>query len=154
MFDWISVQDAARKLGISERQVRNWIRQGKLQADKNGGMWHIYNFSEAVNGNSETVGGNGDRLRATSEDSGSAEVEFLRRQITSLQKQNERLLEQNEELLRQLDDSKQRSDTIILKLTDQIEQRTLLLEDLRTKPRWWQFWKRRVNGLKNNWEKS
>ena len=41
MADWITVKDAAGKLDIAERTVRHWIKQGKLTAKKDKGIWLI-----------------------------------------------------------------------------------------------------------------
>jgi excisionase family DNA binding protein len=77
MENWIDVSEAAEQLGISERQVRNWIRDGKLKAEKINSKWRI-------DGNLE---------------------------VTS---------------------------TIILSLTQQLERKTVALEDMRNKSSFWQ----------------
>ena len=38
---YVSVAEAARKLGLSERAVRQWITAGKLEAERNGRTWRI-----------------------------------------------------------------------------------------------------------------
>ena len=38
---YVSVAEAARKLGKSDRAVRQWIASGKLEAERNGRSWRI-----------------------------------------------------------------------------------------------------------------
>lgn len=38
---YVSVAEAARKLGKSDRAVRQWIHSGKLEAERNGRSWRI-----------------------------------------------------------------------------------------------------------------
>ena len=41
MADWLSVQSASRKAGVSDRTIRNWIAKGTLTAKKERGQWLI-----------------------------------------------------------------------------------------------------------------
>lgn len=41
MSEWITVNSASRKAGVSDRTIRNWIAKGKLQAKKEHGQWLI-----------------------------------------------------------------------------------------------------------------
>jgi excisionase family DNA binding protein len=111
MENWIDVSSAAEQLGISERQVRNWIRDGKLKAEKVNSKWRI-------DGNLEVTEGN------PTEALNSDEVEWLRQQV--------------EELQAELSETRKRSDTIILSLTQQLERKTVALEDMRNKSSFWQ----------------
>ena len=65
--EWITVKSASRKVGVSDRTIRNWIAKGKLSAKKKGNRWLIdesslseggeetgKNISEEV-GRSETI---------------------------------------------------------------------------------------------------
>jgi excisionase family DNA binding protein len=109
MENWIDVSEAAEHLGISERQVRNWIRDGKLKAKKVNGKWRIDGSLEVTDGN-------------PSDSDDASEVEWLRRQV--------------EELQEELSETRKRSDTIIMQLTQQLENQTLALEDLRHRSLW------------------
>lgn len=51
MADWLSVQSASRKAGVSDRTIRNWIAKGKIQAKKERGQWLIDPGSLAEIGN-------------------------------------------------------------------------------------------------------
>lgn len=39
--EYLTVAEAARKLGLSDRAVRQWIASGKLEAERNGRSWRI-----------------------------------------------------------------------------------------------------------------
>lgn len=41
MADWITVQSASRKAGVSDRTIRNWIAKGRITAKKERGIWLI-----------------------------------------------------------------------------------------------------------------
>lgn len=41
MADWLSVNSASRKAGVSDRTIRNWIAKGKITAKKERGQWLI-----------------------------------------------------------------------------------------------------------------
>ena len=109
MTNWMSVSEAAEHLGISERQVRNYIKDGKLKAEKTNGKWCIDGSLEVTEG------------KPTEADH-SDEIEWLRRQV--------------EELQAELSETRQRSDTIILQLTQQLDKQTLMLEDMRNRSLW------------------
>ena len=109
MDNWIDVSEAAERLGISERQVRNWIKDGKLKAEKSNGKWHIDGSLEVTEGN-----------RAESDNSD--EVEWLRQQV--------------EELQAELSETRKRSDTIIMQLSKQLDKQMLMLEDMRNRSLW------------------
>lgn len=58
MKEWISVAEASRKAGVSDRTIRNWIAKSKLSAKKEKGQWLIDEgaLSEIGNEVSDTVG--------------------------------------------------------------------------------------------------
>ena len=39
--EWISVQEASVRLGVSESSVRRWLAGDKLEGTKPGGVWRI-----------------------------------------------------------------------------------------------------------------
>jgi len=119
----LTLAEAAHKIGKSERTVRRLIKDGKIQAEKVGAIWQISDLGglepPAEAGETADVGGG---LPALAEQLRS-EVEYLRKQ--------------NEELRKELQQSRVRSDTIILQLTEQRK----LLEDLREP--FWRRWRRK-----------
>ena len=118
----MTLAEAAQKIGKSERTVRRLIKDGKIQAEKVGGVWQISDLAglepPAEAGETADVGGG---LPALAEQLRS-EVEYLRKE--------------NEELRKELQESRMRSDTIILQLTE----RRKLLEDVRQP--FWRRWRR------------
>jgi len=122
MEKYYTVSEASEILGISERQVLNWIHDSKLDAKKDGRTWLIFSDLAKFNGNEKVD------FRSPSE-----QLKFLNRQIGEIKERNSELLQLNSELLRQLDETKQRSDTIILHLT---QQNQILLENLRNRSLW------------------
>ena len=111
-----TVSEVAELLNLTERAIRERIKQGTIDAEKNGKSWQIPS----------------DQFRTTSEEPNEtqsaldilqSENEFLKRQITEKDRQ---LQESNE--------ARERSDQIIFKLSTQIEKQQLQLEDL-SKPK-------------------
>ena len=111
-----TVSEVAELLNLTERAIRERIKQGTIDAEKNGKSWQIPSA----------------QFRATSEEPDEtqsaldilqSENEFLKRQITEKDRQ---LQESNE--------ARERSDQIIFKLSTQIDKQQLQLEDL-SKPK-------------------
>ena len=111
-----SVQEAAELLNIAERTVLDWIHKGKLNAEKDGKSWRI--LDDLTNSNGTAKHG-----------SDAAMIEWLK-------KQNEEFQAQNAELMRQMEENQKRSDMIIMQLTRQLENNTLMLEDMRKQSLW------------------
>lgn len=119
----MTIQETCQRLGKSESTVRRWIRSGKLTATKANGINQIpdeevealsYNMADDRSMTGEVTGQ--DELIAELR----SEVEYLRQELK---------------------DTKERSDTIILNLTRQLEQSQRLLE-YKQAP-WWRRWFRR-----------
>lgn len=56
--DYLTTEEAAKALGSSPDYVRRMLRNGKLRADKKGGIWLIYrdaveSYKAAVKGKSK-----------------------------------------------------------------------------------------------------
>jgi len=132
MNKFYSVSEASKKLGISERQIRNWIHKGRLEAEKVKGIWQIYSDFSKFSGN-----GNGNQTEEKEEafpvsDEPSDEVIWLRERVENLESQVI-------ELQQQLGETKERSDTIILQLTSRLESKQKQLEDFRERSLWRRF---------------
>ena len=113
---YISVAEAARKLKISDRAVRQWIHSGKLEAERNGRAWQIL-ASSLGNGSSSEVD-----FPITSQMQ--SEIDHLRNELAAKNRQLESLT-QSLSHAHQLVAISQKS---IQQLT---EQNQLLLEDRR-----------------------
>jgi excisionase family DNA binding protein len=119
----MTIQEASQRLGKSESTVRRWIRQGKLTATMVGGVYDI----------PETVVN--DYLN---DQSMTRQVEGVDQpMIDQLKAENEYLKER----IQELEDARQRSDTIVLQLTRQLEQSQRLLEYHRDP--WYRRWFRK-----------
>lgn len=127
----LTVQECAQRVRRSEETVRRWIRNGKLPATLKDGQYIIKE----------------EDLLATSlvtqDDDNNAQnvahfqevIELLQTQVEHLKNELENKEKHITELESQLAESSQRSDTIILQLTQQLEKKDLLLEDLRVEKR-------------------
>jgi len=105
----MTIQQACQRLGKSESTIRRWIRSGKLTATKVDSVWDI---PEA----------------AVSDLSSDKQAEGIDQEPEAMLG---RLLEENEylkERIQELEGARERSDTIILQLTRQLEQSQRLLE--------------------------
>jgi len=125
--EWITTSEAADLLKISARQVRERIQQGKLNARRNGHKWQVHSSlsAEIAEVEEPPSGGQSEAVRRLEE-----QVRHLQEDKVYLQKELTRKDEQ-------ADQAKERSDTIILQLTRQLEQQQQLLEYRRAP-----FWKR------------
>lgn len=124
----MTIQEACQRLGKSESTVRRWIRSGKLKATIVEGVYDIPESAihELVNDQA-----------MTSQVEGTDQVLI------------EQLRSENEYLRKELSDTKERSDTIILQLTRQIESQQRLLE-YHQEP----FYKRWFRGRANRQKKG
>lgn len=112
----MTLAEAAQKLGKSESSVRRLITQGKIEAERTGRSWKVTDLGE---------------LKPAATDAGLEAI------VEQLRSENEYLREENRQLRDQLEQSRLRSDTIILNLTEQ----RALLEDLRQP--FWRRWRRK-----------
>lgn len=120
----MTIQEACQRLGKSESTVRRWIRSGKLAATMVSGAYDIPETAvNALSNDKQVVG-------IDQEPEGAV--------IVRLRDENEYLKQRVEEL----EQARERSDTIILQLTRQLEQSQRLLEYHQSP--WWRRWFRRV----------
>lgn len=112
----LTLAEAAQKIRKSESTVRRLIREGKIEAERVGRSWIVTDLGD---------------LKPAATD---AAVEAI---VEQLRSENAYLREENRELRGQLEQSRVRSDTIILNLTE----RRALLEDLRQP--FWRRWRRK-----------
>jgi hypothetical protein len=111
----LTVSEYCSKFAVAESTVRYQIRTGKLQSELVEGIIHIIVLDSEIN--------------AISQENHSELIAFLRRQIEYLQQELSQALQRE-------DESRQRSDTIILQLTRQFEEQTRLIEDMRHRSMW------------------
>ena len=115
----MTIQDARQRLGKSESTIRRWIREGKLTATKVGGVWDIGDAAVDALSNDRSP------ARVDQEPEGAV--------LTQLREENQYLKER----IQQLEHARERSDTLMLQLTRQLEQSQRLLDGHREP-----FWRR------------
>lgn len=127
----MTIQEACQRLGKSESTVRRWIRSGKLKATRVKGVYDIPEsaihelvndkaFDQSVEGVDQVLI---EQLRS--------EVEYLRGELKAERENSEQ--------------AKERSDTIILQLTRQLESQQRLIE-YHQEPFYKRWFKRRRKG--------
>jgi len=122
MAKYVKVSEYAFKEGIHERTVYRRIANNEVASKKINGVLHVKVDEEQKKEPDEDF----DKSALLSENSHlKEEVEYLRDQ-----------LEKALETIDRMQEDRQRSDTIIMQLTKQLEQQTLLLEDMRDHSLW------------------
>ena len=137
MAEWMTTAEAAEALGVSERQVRNKVKSGKLKAKKQGNRWLIdRSLTEAETEMQDT---DSEVSELPTEIAASAEL------LSRLEADNEWLRHRVDQFGTELaetrkagEEANQRHDTIVLQLTRQLEQSQRLLA-YRQSP-WWRRW--------------
>jgi len=115
--EWITVKDAAKLRQCAERTIIDKIHKGVLQGKKDGRRWLVLvDLSEIPAAN----------LPQNAEDSGI--ISILKVELQERNDQVNKLQEQLEKMRQDAADASERSDTIILGLT---QQNQLMLEDKR-----------------------
>ena len=118
----MTIHEVCQRLGKSESTIRRWIREGTLTATKVNGVWDISEemVNDCSNGG-QTVG---------SDQSVDGTVQQLRSENDYLK-----------ERIQELESARERSDTLMLQLTRQLEQSQRMLE-AHSAP-WWRRLRRR-----------
>ena len=139
MATFVKVSEYAQQQNVDRATVYRWIKNSDVAAKEIDGVLHV------------NVDGDGTEVNATHE-TPIQQIRYLKELVDSLQTQLSQALATIDDMRQNYDktiqqiqadaeSSKERSDTIILQLTQQVEQLTqqnrLLLEDLRPKRRWW-----------------
>ena len=107
MEKWVTTSEASRLLDVTERTIQRHIKEGKYQSKLEDARRYV--LIEL----SDDAPTNDGQLVVTLQ----SEVEYLRSELS--------------EVRRDAVGEKERSDTIILQLTKQLENQTLMLEDTR-----------------------
>ena len=116
----MTIQEAGQRLGKSESTIRRWIRTGKLTAAMINGAWDIPEAVVNDLSNDQQPVGNEQSLV-----------------MDQLRSENRYLKER----IQELEEARERSDTIILQLSRQLEQSQRLLEH--HKAPWWRRWSKK-----------
>lgn len=117
----LSISEAAKLLGVSEKTIRNRIKRGEIIAELVNGKYAIKesDLLDMQNGNQ---GGNVSTLSLIEQLK--SENEYLRKELSKAQEE--------------LSEVRQRSDTIIITLTQRLDEQITMLEDMRQRQPLWQ----------------
>jgi hypothetical protein len=112
MSNYVKVSEYAKQKGVTTRTVYRWSQKGDIEVEDINGVLHVKLDDESDNDNDiiSTLRSENGHLKS--------EIGFLRAR------------------LEQAEEDRQRSDTIIMQLTRQLEQQTLMLEDMRQQSLW------------------
>ncbi len=120
MTEWITVKEAAKRLLVSERNVRFKIQTGRLKAKRDGRKWLVHiSLSPAL---SDNIGQGMDTP---------SDTEYVRMFEAEIEKRDRQIEEKDKQIIKlqnDLSEASQRHDTIVLQLTRQLEQSQRMLE--------------------------
>ena len=137
--EWLTMADAASVLGISVRTLHRRLAAGVFETKTDNGRKYVL-----VPEDCQYVedGRQNDNL------ADNALIEHLKETIKEKDKQIERLQKTLDDALQESANSRERSDTLFLRLTQQMEEQKLLIEDMRQRNGMWQRIKARL-GMDN-----
>ncbi len=120
----MTIQEACQRLGKSESTIRRWLRQGKLEAIKVHGLWDIP--EAAINDylNDQSPAGSDQSNDQADDQSPVGDDRANDQMIDRLKEENSYLKER----IAEMDAARERSDTLMLQMTRQVEQSQRLLE--------------------------
>ena len=138
---WVSRAVACQVIGISERTLRRHIQEGKIQSRRDGNrVFVLVDIADTETVNSDQSADISGHIADTPLlDQIQKENELLRQQLTEKDKQIGKLQEE-------ISEHSQRTDTIIMQMTRQLEvsQRMLESSEQKAKRSWWsRLWKRK-----------
>ena len=107
----MTVQEYSDKHGISPRTVYRWIEEGQVKAKKVGNMWQVISPDKDF----------ACQLEQTIERQ-EKEIDYLRIELSQANQT--------------ISEMQQRHDMIVMSFTKQLEQQTLLIEDMRQRSLW------------------
>ena len=135
----LTVNEFASQMRISVPTVYRWIREGKVEFEKIDGVLHVIVTQELIDNYASIEIDNTTQVLLKQLQQ---ENEFLRAELKKALDQLEESRQSHNTTIQQMQqdfaEAQQRSDTIILQLTRQFEQQTVLLEDMRNRPSFWQ----------------
>ena len=124
----LSISEVAKLLGVSEKTIRNRIKRGEIIAELVNGKYAIKE-SDLLNTENGNQGGN-------------VSTQALLEQLKS---ENEYLRKELSKAQDELSEVRQRSDTIIITLTQRFDDKIKMIEDMRQRQPLWQRVKARFS---------
>ncbi len=131
---WVIMSQACLILGVSRRTLTRWVKQGKIESKLDGNRRLIL-VSQAE----KDMSHDGSEVRQDVSDMSQQAL------IDQLKSENQYLKEENEYFRNELKETKERSDTIIMSLTKQLENQRLALAEHKEQDRgvWFRRWFKR-----------
>jgi len=126
MTEYTKVPEYAKIKGVHERTVYRWIEKGDINARTIDGVLHVEVDSD----------GDNDKKKVAIYQSENSQ---LRKDIEYLKRRLELAFETIDNLSEERQKAQERSDTIILQLTRQLETKQKQIEDLRERSLWRRF---------------
>jgi transcriptional antiterminator len=126
--DWLTLTEAAAKLGISERTLQRRIADGAFQTKAEHGRKYVLLTDDSDDTTTDS------QINMSDKD---LIIEMQRQQI-------EHLKQLLDDTLQDVRESKERADTIILTLTRRLDEQVKMLEDMRQRQNIWQRVKARI----------
>jgi len=123
MSEYLKVPEFAKIKNVHERTVYRWIKTGDINARTIDGVLHV-ELDDNSNNDSDIV------ARLKSENS------HLRYQVESLQRYLEKAQKAIDTMSEERQKVQEQSNMIIMQLTKQLEQQTLMIEDMRHRSLW------------------
>ncbi len=139
----MTVSEYAKQHGLSEETVRRYIRCGKVSAIKEGRSYSIIENTTTHNANTTEILQQLLENKDVQIEQLQARVDHLKQLLSEkdgligqLHSESEHIQMTLDEVIQEGRESRERSDTIIMQLTKQLENQTLMLEDLRNHSLW------------------
>lgn len=135
----MTIQEASKKLGVSERTIRRWIKSGKLKAGKQGGRVRIL-LAESVESTSKQPEKRttDDRSDVRTDDHLQDIIRIKDEQIAKLEKDKQRLEKRVDKLDTRLEEMEQRTNFLISQIPLLANPKADIVEadsvDIRTEP--------------------
>jgi len=135
----LTIPEYCRKFAVAESTIRYQVRTGKLQSELIDGQIHIIVDDSELDAIDSEVGANDELIAELRQQVEylKAENEQLRGELSKERQRADEAQNRHDTIIQQMqaDSSadKERSDTIILQLTQHLDQQTKLIEDMRQK---------------------
>lgn len=136
--EWLTMTEAAARLGVSERTVQRRVANGDYETKTEGGRKYVL-LKTVGDADMNTLY---DGQTADNPDDMSEKdviIKMQQEQIEMQKEQIEHLKQLLDDALQDVRESKERADTIIITLTQRLDEQVKMIEDIR-KPR--PLWKR------------
>ena len=141
--EWLTMTEAAAKLGVSERTVQRRVANGDYETKTEHSRKYVRVGDADINADTNST----DEQIADSFDNVSDKVIKMQQEKIEMQKEQiEHLKQLLDDALQDARESKERGDTIVLSLTRQMDEQVKMIEDMRERKNIWQKIKAKFMG--------